>query len=82
MALKDEIKGLVNQNQYLKVWVSYNYEEQLQKYVGRSLTLSEKNEKKKMLENVLIELTKLNTSKTKPIEKAVLRELLILDISM
>jgi hypothetical protein len=40
MHLKDAISGLINKDDYLRVWFSYNYDEELQKYQREDLTIS------------------------------------------
>lgn len=81
MHLKDAISGLINKDDYLRVWFSYNYDEELQKYQREDLTISQKDEKRKVLLKILKDLNELKTSKTKQMQRNILRELLLLDIS-
>ena len=63
--LKDVIPSLTNNDQYLKIWFAYNYYEQLEPYMKIDLSISEKDEKRKVLLFILDDLKNLKTNKTK-----------------
>lgn len=81
MHLKDAVPELINKDQYLKVWFAHSYEELLQPYTKNDLTISEKDEKRKLLIKILKDLEQLKTAKTKSMRRNILKELLLLDIS-
>lgn len=43
MHLKDAIPGIINKDEYLRVWFSHSYDEELQKFQKGELTISEKD---------------------------------------
>lgn len=81
MLLRDAIPNLINKDEYLKIWFSHSYDQQLQPYQGSDLSMSEKDQKHKILVRILKDLQKLKTAKTKPMRRSVLKQLLLLDIS-
>lgn len=81
MQLKDAIPAVINKDQYLKVWFSHSYEELLQPFTKTDLTISEKDQKRKILMKILKDLEQLKTAKTKSMRRNILKELLLLDIS-
>lgn len=81
MHLKDAIPAIVNKDEYLRAWFAHSYEEELQKFSKSELTISEKDEKRKVLLKILKDLESLKTARTKSMQRNVLREILELDIS-
>lgn len=56
LSLRDAIPNLVNKDEYLKVWFAHSYDEKLQPYKGVELSISEKDEKRQILLQILKEL--------------------------
>lgn len=56
MQLKDAIPGLINKDEYLRVWFAYSYDQLLEPYKKTDLTISEKDEKRKVLVKILKDL--------------------------
>lgn len=73
MMLKDAIPGLINKDEYLQVWFSHNYDEHLLIFQKQDLTISEKDEKRKLMLKIMKDLDHLKTTKTKAMRRKMLR---------
>lgn len=81
LKLREAIPSLINKDEYLRVWFSSNYNDELELFSKQDLSISEKDEKRKVLLKILKELDELKTSKTKSMKRNITKELLLLDIS-
>lgn len=81
LRLLEAIPSLVNKDNYLEVWLKHSYCADAEQFAKQDLTISEKDEKRKSILKILKDLEALNTTKTKSMRRAILRELLVLDIS-
>lgn len=67
-------------DRYLEIWFRLNFEEELANYAQGNLTISEKDEKRKLLVRVLKEVQSMETIKLKRVEGNLMKEILVLDL--
>lgn len=81
MLLGETIPGLLNKDEYIKVWFAHNFQELLEPFEKTDLSISEKDEKRKVLLKVIDSIDQFKTSKTKAMKNEILKQLLQLDVS-